>query len=175
MAAHDESDLYEDEGPSKSQRKREAEDLKDLGDQLVRLPQAELDALQLPEKLFDAVELARRITAHGGAARQRQLIGKILRHIDVAGIRAAIEAQELDRRLAAREFHRIETWRDRLLTEGEPAVAALLATAPALDAKRLRGLVDTARHEATLARPPAAARELFRWLREALADADPSA
>ena len=143
MAEYDDEDFFEEEGRGRSRRKREAAVLKDLGDELVRLPEAELALLPLDEKLRDAIELARRITAHGGAARQRQLIGKILR--------------------------RIETWRNRLVAEGEPAVAALLATEQSLDAPQLRRLVETARHEASLGRPPAAARELFRWLRETLA------
>ncbi len=176
MTAHDEDlDFPQDEGPSRSQRKRDAAELKDLGVELVRLSEADLAALPLSEKLRDAVELARRITAHGGAARQRQLIGKILRHTDVTAIRSAIEAQLLDRRILAREFHRIENWRNRVVADGEPAIEALLAAEPDLDPALLRRLADTARHEAALGRPPAASRELFRWLREALAadDANP--
>jgi ribosome-associated protein len=169
MTENGDEDIFEEEGRGRSRRKREAAVLKALGVELVQLPEAELAALPLEEKLRDAVELARRITAHGGAARQRQLIGKILRHSDVEVIRAAIERRQLDVRLQAREFHRVETWRDRLLAEGEPALSALLATEPGLDAGHLRRLVDTARHEASLGRPPAAGRELFRWLREALA------
>jgi len=129
MAARDE-DPELNEPPSKSQRKRDAEELKDLGDELTALPATDLEALPLPEKLRDAIDLARRITAHGAAARQRQLIGKILRKVDVEEIRAALEARALARRLEAREFHRVEAWRDRLLAEGEPALAALAAAAP---------------------------------------------
>ena len=174
MTEHDD-DLFEEEGRGRSRRKREAAVLKDLGAELVRLPEAELALLPLEEKLRDAIELARRITAHGGAARQRQLIGKILRHTDVTAIRSAIEAQLLDRRILAREFHRIENWRNRVVADGEPAIEALLAAEPDLDPALLRRLADTARHEAALGRPPAASRELFRWLREALAadDANP--
>ncbi len=174
MAARDEEPEL-NEPPSKSQRKRDAEDLKDLGDELVALPAADLEALPLAEKLRDAIDLARRITAHGAAARQRQLIGKILRKVDVEEIRAALAARALARKLEAREFHRIEVWRDRLLAEGEPALAALLAAEPALDAKRLRALLAQARAEAAAGRPPAAARELFRWLRDALAAAGANA
>jgi ribosome-associated protein len=174
MAERDE-DPELNEPPSKSQRKRDAEDLKDLGDELVALPAADLEALPLAEKLRDAIDLARRITAHGAAARQRQLIGKILRKVDVDEIRAALEARALARRLEAREFHRVEAWRDRLLGEGEPALAALAAAAPGLDAGRLRALLAQARAEAAAGRPPAAARELFRYLRGALAAEDESA
>ncbi len=174
MAARDEAPEA-DEPPSKSQRKRDAEDLKDLGDGLVALPAADLEALPLPEKLRDAIDLARRITAHGAAARQRQLIGKILRKCDVEEIQAALAARALTKKLVAREFHRVESWRDRLLAEGEPALAALVGAAPELDAGRLRALLGQARAEAAAGRPPAAARELFRYLRGALAADAPSA
>jgi len=176
MAAHDEGP-FEDEfdGPSKSSLKRDAAELKKLGDELVALAPHELDALPLDEKLRDAIDLAKRITAHGGAARQRQLIGKILRNTDVAALRAAIAERALGKRMQAREFHRIEVWRDRLLAEGEGALAALLATYPKLDAAELRALIATAHAEASAGRPPAAARALFRRLRESLAGPLPTA
>lgn len=176
MAA-DERDGDEDgfDGPSRSQRKRDAAELKDLGDELVALPPAELDALPLDEKLRDAIDLAKRITAHGGAARQRQLIGKLLRKRDVEALRAVIEARALERRMAARDFHRLEAWRDRLLAEGTPALEALAAIAPALDRPEFAALIDTARREAAAGRPPAAARTLFRRLRDLLAPSAPTA
>ena len=175
MAVHDDDEQQAALRPNKSLLKREAAALKELGDELVALPPPELEALPLPEKLKDAIELAHRITAHGGAARQRQLIGKILRRTDVGVIRAAIEARTLDRRLAAREFHRVESWRDRLLTQGGPALAALATALPGPDLATLERPVASARAEAAAARPPAAARELFRWLRAALAAAGPGA
>jgi ribosome-associated protein len=174
MTAEDDFETA-NERPNKSLLKREAEDLKRLGDQLVDMAPSELARIPLPENLRDAIELARRISAHGGAARQRQLIGKLLRKNDVTEIRAALDAKALEERLQAREFHRIETWRNRLLSEGDTAVDALLASTPQLDAGRLRSLVGTARHEAARGRPPAAARELFRWLREELAEVPPGA
>lgn len=176
MAAHDDGpDDDEFDGPSKSKLKRDAAELKDLGDELVALPDSELNALPLDERLRDAIDLARRITAHGGAARQRQLIGKILRKTDLTELRAVIEQRALERRMAAREFHRIETWRNRLLAEGEPALAALLATQPGLDATELRALIRDAQAESDAGRPPAAARALFRRLRDSLAAAPPTA
>jgi ribosome-associated protein len=174
MTADDDFE-YENERPNKSQLKRDAEDMKLLGDHLVQMAPSELARIPLPENLRDAIELARRISAHGGAARQRQLIGKLLRKTDVTEIRAAIEAKALEERLQAREFHRVETWRNRLVSEGEPAIAAILAAHPHLDGGFIRSLVGTAQHEAARGRPPAASRELFRWLREALAEAPPGA
>jgi ribosome-associated protein len=70
------------ERPSKSARKRAAHAAQDLGEELIRLSDAELEALALPEQLIDAVRLARRISSRGGGARQRQFIGKLMRTID---------------------------------------------------------------------------------------------
>lgn len=170
-------DRFEDEydGPSRSQRKRDAAELYDLGLELIAMNAEELDALDLPEKLRDAIDLAQTITARGGLARQRNFVAKLLRKVDVEPIRATMERRALEQKLAAREFHRVEQWRDRLVNEGDPAVEALLQAEPALDAKRLRALVAEARAEQAAGRAPTASRTLFRWLRETLAAAPPAA
>ena len=127
---------------------------------------AELAALPLPESLFDAVSLAQRITAHGGLYRQKQLIGKLMRNLDVEPIAAAINARRDSRDTASRVFHRLEQWRDRLLVEGEEAVVALGPVMPQADLDHVRRLVAEASRETTSGRAPAAARALFRYLRE---------
>ena len=84
--------------PSKSARKREAAAAQDLGTRLIALKESELAALDLPETLFDAILLAKRITSRGGLARQRQYIGKLMRDIDPAPIEAALECRIAHRR-----------------------------------------------------------------------------
>ena len=64
-----------------------------LGTRLIALKESELAALDLPETLFDAILLAKRITSRGGLARQRQYIGKLMRDIDPAPIEAALVAE----------------------------------------------------------------------------------
>lgn len=159
----------EEDRPSKTARKRMSEELQALGEALIELPQKELDALPLPENLRDAVLLARRITQHGGLYRQKQYIGKLMRKIDPQPIRAALEARRERERAAARRFHRVERWRNRMLAEGEPAIDAFLAEhAGSVERALLVQLLERARREAAAGRPPAAARELFRTLDAAL-------
>jgi ribosome-associated protein len=157
---------HEEWGPSKSQRKRDADRLQELGESLIALKPAELAALPLPESLFDAVSLAQRISAHGGLYRQKQLIGKLMRNLDVEPIAAAINARRDSRDTASRVFHRLEQWRDRLLVEGEEAVVALGPVMPQADLDHVRRLVAEAARETTAGRSPTAARALFRYLRE---------
>src|SRR3982751_3520334 len=90
MHGKDENGEYR--GPSKSMRKRDASAAQDLGTRLIALKESELTALDLPETLYDAIVLAKRITSRGGLARQRQFIGKLMRDIDPAPIEAALGA-----------------------------------------------------------------------------------
>jgi ribosome-associated protein len=159
----------QDERPSKSLRKRQSTELQDLGEALIALPESELEALPLPENLRDAVELARRITAHGGLYRQKQYIGKLMRKIDAEPIRAALAGRHDRERIAALRFRRIENWRDRLIAEGTSAIDALVGETQAqVDKAAVARLVERAQAERKQEQPPHATRELFRVLREAL-------
>ena len=166
-----EADDYDDR-PSKSERKRQSTDLQALGEQLIALSASELEALPLPENLRDAVELARRITAHGGLYRQKQYIGKLMRKIDAEPIRAALAARKDRERVSALRFRRAEQWRDRLLAEGPEAIEALRTETNAeFDVAALKRLTERARAERSREQPPHATRELFRMLRGILDEA----
>jgi len=149
-----------DEGPSKSLRKRQSHDLQLLGEELITLPQDELDGLPLPEVLRDAVMLARRITAHGGLYRQKQFIGKLMRKIDAEPIRLALEARRERDRTAVRQFQVIERWRSRLIDDGT-ALTEFMQNYPGVDSALLTRLIAQAQHERSNERPPKAAREIF--------------
>jgi ribosome-associated protein len=122
--------------------------------------------LPLPDNLRDAVLLARRITAHGGLYRQKQYIGKLMRKIDAEPIRAALRARQDQHRISTLHFRRLEQWRDRLLANEPGALDRFIAEHPAADRARLEALLDRALKERSRDAPPAAARELFRYLRE---------
>jgi ribosome-associated protein len=157
-----------DELPSKSELKRQSRDLQDLGWALVELPAADLAAIALPDDIRDAVEAGRRMTNGGAKARHRLYIGKLLRRIDPEPIRAALERRgDTDRQRVRREKS-IESWRDRLVGDDAAAWTELAALVDPVVLQQLRTLARRARAELTASRPPAAARQLFRRLREAL-------
>jgi ribosome-associated protein len=161
-----------DELPSKSELKRQSRDLQDLGWALVELPEADLAAVPLPDDVREAVLTGRRITAGGAKARHRLYIGKLLRRIDVEPIRAALARRsEIDRQRILREKS-LEQWRDRLLADEAAAWTELAALVDPASLQPLRSLARQARAEREAARPPAAARQLFRRLREALTPAE---
>lgn len=78
--------------PSKSQRKREANELQQLGASLLEVKPTLLDKFPLPDELRDAVVLARATPQGSARKRQIQYIGKLMRQIDPAPIEAALKA-----------------------------------------------------------------------------------
>lgn len=79
--------------PSKSQLKREATALQDLGGQLVKLTPTQLKQMPLAEELLVAVRAAQAMPQRGARKRQLQYIGKLMRRLDeaeTAAIRAAL-------------------------------------------------------------------------------------
>jgi ribosome-associated protein len=154
------------ERPSKSARKRAAHAAQDLGEQLVQLREAQLAALELPEALKEAVRAARSIKSRAAGARQRQYIGKLMRDVDPQPIRAALAARSAEDARATERFKRVESWRERLLAEGAPALAELTRWRPDIDQAAWARRVSAAQSErARSGAGGAASRELFRALR----------
>jgi ribosome-associated protein len=162
----DEDEIDEFRGPSKSMRKREASAAQDLGTRLIALKEAEITALELPERLHDAILLAKRITSRGGLARQRQYIGKLMRDIDPAPIETALAAESKVGAIDAEKHKRVEAWRLRLLTEGTKALDELVAWRPDADRKVIQALIQKANGARVDSGSKAtASRELFRTVR----------
>lgn len=162
-------DPFEEAPVSKSQRKREAHALQALGESLVKLNKSALSQIPLSDDLRNAIYEARRLQQHGALKRQLQYIGKLMRQCDVEPIRAAYEKVTNSYREDVEQHHALEQWRDRLLSDGDHALEQLVAEYPGVDRQHLRQLIRTAHKEATKNKPPKAARELFRYLREILA------
>lgn len=154
------------ERPSKSSRKRAAHAAQDLGVELASLRESQLAALDLPEKLKDAIRALRTITSRVAGARQRQYIGKLMRDVDPEPIRAALGARsQLDAQETER-FKRVESWRDRLVSEGAPALEELKNWRPQIDPAEWAARVSSAQAErARTGVTGPASRELFRALR----------
>jgi hypothetical protein len=79
--------------PSKTQRKAQMQSMQSLGEHLMTLKEAHLVELNLPESLFDALMESKRIKSHEALRRQRQLIGKLIKHADVPAIEQQLQAR----------------------------------------------------------------------------------
>lgn len=151
-------------------------ELQALGEALMALPDARIDAIDLPESLRDAVRSAQRTRSFEGRRRQLQYLGKLMRRAQDAGdigpIREAVAAFQLGHARDALELHEAERWRAELIADDD-ALRRWLAGHPASDAQQLRSLIRSARKDTSIApgtagsaeRHGRAYRELFRFLR----------
>ena len=159
--------------PSRSQQRREALEVLELAEKLAGLTPTQLARLPIPDDLLPHLEQTRKITAHIARKRQLAFLAKQMRREDdetLEAIRDALDEDGVAARRQVAAMHRVEAWRDRLLAEGDAALAALLEEYPAADRQHLRQLVRNANEEKLRGKPPRAFRELFRELRTLLLD-----
>ena len=153
--------------PSKSKRKRQMLALQAMGERLVSLSRSDLDRINIPdERLREAVETARGITAHGGLKRQLQFIGKLMRSTDTAPIEAALTMLDQQHAVSIANFHRIEAARDRLRDEGDAALGEILTIWPAAEASLIRQWIRQHPKEIQRGNEKAHSRKLFSYLSE---------
>jgi len=81
---------------SRTQKKKVALSLQDLGERLVTLPDGKLDKIGLPGDVLAAVKAAKTIKKHCPRNRQMQYIGSLMRRCDPAPVREFLDA--LDRK-----------------------------------------------------------------------------
>jgi len=113
----------------------------------------------------DAIIEARHIRQHGALKRQLQYIGKRMRAVDAEQIREQLDTITGQSKQAVAALHHIERWRDRLLEDGDAALAELVAEFPDADRQYVRQLVRNAKKELVGNKPPKSARGLFKYLR----------
>ena len=136
--------------PSRTELKRESDELQKLGESLLTLRADLMAKVNLPEKLVEAVAEAKRITNFEGKRRQMQFIGKLMRKLDedaVEGVRAALLEQSQGSAQETLQLHLAEQWRDRLIKDDD-ACSEWLKSFPGTDSQQLRALIRQARKDA---------------------------
>jgi ribosome-associated protein len=147
--------------PSKSRLKRDHLALQALGRELVECPDRIYKRLPLPDRVREGADLGRRLN-RGALQRQLRHLAGVLETEDHATIRAALAAALVPDVNEVRRLHRLEQWRDRLLTEGD---AALEAEYPEAGRAELRQLVRSARQAVDPTMAARGARALFQTLK----------
>lgn len=162
----DDLNEQEEEFISRSQIKREAEALQKLGERIIGLRPDQIEKLPIGETLLDAILEAKRLTSRNALRRQQQYIGKLMRHEDGDAIQQAMDRFDVTKEAHNKIFHKLEKWRDRLISNDDGMLDVIISEYPHTDIQHLRQLVRNAQKEASQNKPPAAARKLFKYLRE---------
>jgi ribosome-associated protein len=156
------------ERPSKSELKRQSNELQKLGEQLIEAPRDRVKRVPMPDEVKDAILMAQTITNHEGRRRQLQYVGKMMRSLEeeeVAVIQRTIESWKGTSKAEAAALHALERRREKLLAD-DKALTQLLGEHPELDVQHLRTLIRNARKEQAENKPPKAYREIFQILKD---------
>ena len=160
------------EWTSKSQRKRDCHALQKISDRLLELKHDELALIDLPTELEDAIKETQRIHSNSALKRQRQYLGKIMRSCDSEAIEQQLKRVLHRNDTNTAQFKKIEKWRDRLIEHDKAVLGEIIQQIPDVDRHHVHNLVRQAAKESKEQKPPAAARKLFKYLRELVTTSD---
>ena len=114
------------EGTSRTDKKRESDQLQDIGVELLTLRNELAERLNtqghITDLLRDALADARRITNFEGKRRQMQYVGKLMRKLSeesVVAIQDALNEQKMGSTRDTLALHLAEQWRDRMVADDE--------------------------------------------------------
>jgi len=159
-----------EEGRGRSAKKRAAQQIEKLAQQLAEMPDKQLNGLELPEDLAAELELTRNTRGHSSRKRAiKHLAGQLRKDEELSReIEAHLAGTSEAHWTAQAQFHQLEVWRDRLCDPEQAAAALqeLIALVPTLEIRELRRL-----SRAAGSGDKRAARKLFRLLRQEMAGA----
>ena len=160
-----ESELVYSE-PSKSQVKRDCDNLVNLGEEILKLKNEEISSLDLPDELKEAVSTALKIKSRSGLKRQRLYIGKLLRSVDNEILSTQVKKIQHQHDTNTAQFKRLERWRDDLINNDKKTLNDIISCFPTIDRQHINQLIRAAHQELKQEKPPTASRKLFKYLRE---------
>jgi len=155
-----------DDRKSRTQKKNEDRALQKLGEKLITLSREQLENIDLPDELMEAVLFAGKIKSHGARRRQIQTIGAIMRKIDPEPVRNALEQIRLGDFRQTSAFKKIEKWRNELVNGNRQIIDEIVRSCPAAERQRLNQLAANARRASESKKGKKSTRLLFRYLRQ---------
>lgn len=154
----------EDEWVSKTQMKKQMNNLQALGMELTKLSSDTLKKIGLDEELFEAIVTYKKITSNSALKRQAQFIGRLMRDTDPAPIEAYLAKLRGDNAAHNAFLQRVEQARTRLLAD-DGAITQFMADFPQADAGKLRTLIRNTKKEQEQNKPPKNFRALFQEIK----------
>jgi len=154
------------EPKSRTEKKKDAHLLQELGEKLITLSSQQILTIGLPEELLKEIQFAKTHTKHGAYRRQIQHIGALMREFDPEPILQAVRVIEQGDYKKSRNFHQIESWRDELINGNESLLEEIVVKFPDAERQRLSQLVRSAQKEKITNRSKKSARNLFAYLRQ---------
>lgn len=161
-------DWEQEEFESRTDIKKAATAVTDLGEKLCDLPVQTIKSFDLPHDFLEAVLIYKKLDKGPAIKRQKAYIGKMLRKDEplIVQIKERFQQIENESQLQKAYFHRLEKWRDRLVSEGDDVLNELMQVQPDADRTQLRQWIRSAQIEAKQEKPPKSARAIFQYLKD---------
>jgi len=164
---HDEDDLEEDFGPSKSEIKRQMLARQDLAKTLSELSSDAIKSLPVDDRLKEKLLETEKIKTFGAIKRHTLFLGKLMRAYDdeeIAAIQERLDAIQGVNKAEIAKFHFLERLRDELV-QSDDRLTQFIKDHPQMDVQTLRTLIRNARKEKEQNKPPKSFREIFQLLK----------
>lgn len=132
---------------SRTQIKKEAEQLQKLGEKLTKLSSQQLESMELPDKLREALIESRSIKSNIAGRRHRQFIGALMRDVDTEPIRLALLQTDADLPSESEIVKKTRMWLDRLLSDDPVGMEEFISACPEIERQILRQLMRNIKKE----------------------------
>jgi len=165
----DEQEFPEYARPNKSQLKREAHALQVLAKQLAAMHESVWPSFNLSRLMLDELMELKNISQHVAKKRQLKRVAKLLRDEDVSAAQDLVANDNKQHTDANVTFHKVEQWRDKLISEDRSAVTEFLDLYSNVDLQLLNQLVRHAKQENIQGKQHKYSKLLFKHLREIIA------
>ncbi|SNX29134.1 ribosome-associated protein [Polynucleobacter meluiroseus] len=156
------------EGPSKSELKRQMTERQKLAEVLAALSSDALKTIPMDEAIKVAIGETNKIKSFEAIRRHKQYLGKLMRFLDeteLDTIQRRLDAIQGVSKAETAKLHFLESYRDRLIAD-DATFTKMIEQYPDMDIQNMRTLIRNARREKELNKPPKAYREIFRVLKE---------
>jgi ribosome-associated protein len=107
----------EDSIKSKTQLKKEADDIQQFGIEISNLPNHKIKELSLSDEIIEAIIFYKEIKKNSAKRRQAQFLGKLLRDFDLSNVTQEMGTIKAFSRLQVKFEHEAELWRDKLIND----------------------------------------------------------
>ncbi len=126
---------------SKTQIKKEVEELQKLGVELTKLTKQQIERLEISDKLRNALIDARSIKSNIAGRRHRQFIGALMRDVDPEPLRLALLQADTDIVVESKIEKQTRIWIDKLLTSDLAVIEEFISAYPRIERQRLKQLL----------------------------------
>ena len=107
----------EDSIKSKTQLKKEADDIQQFGIEISNLPNHKIKELSLSDEIIEAIIFYKEIKKNSAKRRQAQFLGKLLRDFDLSNVTQEMDTLKAFSRLQVKFEYEAELWRDKLIND----------------------------------------------------------